>query len=107
MKPTKPAAASSSSGRPSSRARSAHARQRFKESNALMNYRDCSIFSATRNQQQEDNKLKRTQKKLDKQSDIFANEVKKLKDRQNKLASAHKRMCMTVRLHDSIIISLG
>ena len=63
-----------------------------------MQYRDCSIFNATRHKEQEDNKLLKTQQQLDKQSNIFANEVRKLKDRQSKLASAQKRMCMTVRL---------
>lgn len=62
----------------------------------MMQYRDCSLFNATRHKEQEDNKLLRTQQKLDKQSNIFANEVIKLKNRQRKLAAAQKRMCVTV-----------
>ena len=93
MKPTMPV---NSSTRPPSRARSAYARQRVKESNPSMQYRDTSIFGATRQKEEEDHKLQKTQQSLNKQSAIFANEVKKLRERQGKLAKAQQRMATTV-----------
>ena len=62
-----------------------------------MQYRDNSIFNATRKQQLEEKKFERSQRSYDRQKNIFATEVKKLQQQQSKIARAQYRMAATVR----------
>ena len=61
-----------------------------------MQYRDTSLFNATRQKEKEDRKLQITQRNLDRQSAIFDKEVKKLRACQNRLARAQLQMATTV-----------
>jgi hypothetical protein len=81
--------------KPRPNSRSTFARVKVKE-NTMLKYRDTSLSSGTRAKEEEDHKLLKAQQSLDKQSEIFANEVRKLKDKQGQLARNQQKMALTV-----------
>jgi len=98
----KPVAPPLSAERPPSR--STHARLKVKENSALMVYRDSSLHAGTRAKLEEERKLLKTQQSLDKQSALFALEVKKLKENQCRVAKRQQRMAMTAMKKYSVYL---